>query len=47
MRHMVRIAVTVMVASLLAGATLSANDDDELRIRRESSPFLVETLYGS
>ena len=33
MRHMVRITVAVMVASLLAGVTLSA-DGNELRIRR-------------
>ena len=33
MRHMVQITVAVMVASLLAGVTLSANDN-ELRIRR-------------
>ena len=33
MRHMVRITVAVMVASLLTGVTLSA-DDNELRIRR-------------
>ena len=33
MRHMVRIALAVMVASLLTGVTLRA-DDDELRIRR-------------
>ena len=34
MRHMVRIAVAVMVASLLAGVTLSADGNHELRIRR-------------
>ena len=31
MRHMVRIAVAVMVASLLAGVTLRADDDDDDR----------------
>ena len=43
MRHMVRIAVAVMAASLLAGVTLSANDDDELRIRRNQLVILNAT----
>ena len=43
MRHMVRIAVAAMVASLLAGVTLSANDDDELRIRRNQLVILNAT----
>ena len=36
MRHMVRIAVAVMVASLLAGVTLRADDDDDDRNERRT-----------
>ena len=40
MRHMVRITVAVMVASLLTGVTLSANGNHELRIRRNQLVIL-------
>ena len=46
MRHMVRITVAVVVAtmaSVATGVTLSANDEDELRIRRNQLVILKAT----